>query len=188
MSFLSSALCCRFNKDIEFMIGHKPNIFWQVTWRVVSPLIMLVIFLFFFVIEVNKKLMYSVWDPNYVSAHWLGGEGGALRGKEADRQWGTRRVEGFLSKKQKVRLWGFADLSPICNPWISPQEEFPKSQRVPYPNWVYAVVVIVAGVPCLTIPCFAIYKLIRNRCQKSGDHHGLVNALSTASVNGDLKY
>lgn len=50
------------------MIGHKPNIFWQITWRVVSPLIMLVIFLFFFVIEVNKRLTYSIWDPNYVSA------------------------------------------------------------------------------------------------------------------------
>ncbi|XP_051825764.1 sodium-dependent neutral amino acid transporter B(0)AT1 [Antechinus flavipes] len=55
----------RFNKDIEFMIGHKPNIFWQITWRVVSPLIMLVIFLFYFVIKVNEELLYSVWDPAY---------------------------------------------------------------------------------------------------------------------------
>lgn len=50
------------------MIGHKPNLFWQVTWRAVSPLLMLVIFLFFFVVQVNQKLMYSVWDPAYVSA------------------------------------------------------------------------------------------------------------------------
>lgn len=50
------------------MIGHKPNIFWQVTWRVVSPLLMLVIFLFFLVVEVNEELIYSVWDPAYVSA------------------------------------------------------------------------------------------------------------------------
>ncbi|CAO2592044.1 Sodium-dependent neutral amino acid transporter B(0)AT1 [Lemmus lemmus] len=121
----------RFNKDIEFMIGHKPNIFWQITWRVVSPLIMLVIFLFFFVNEVNKSLTYSIWNPDY--------------------------------------------------------EEFPKTQKIAYPNWVYAVVVIVVGIPCLAIPGFAIYKLIRNRCQKSGDHHGLVNTMSTASVNGDLK-
>ncbi|XP_074243595.1 sodium-dependent neutral amino acid transporter B(0)AT1 isoform X1 [Saimiri boliviensis] len=121
----------RFNKDIEFMIGYKPNIFWQVTWRVVSPLLMLIIFLFFFVVKVNEELTYSVWDPGY--------------------------------------------------------EEFPKSQKTSYPNWVYAVVVIVAGVPCLTIPGYAIYKLIRNRCQKSGDHQGLVSTLSTASVNGDLK-
>ncbi|EHH23330.1 System B(0) neutral amino acid transporter AT1 [Macaca mulatta] len=122
----------RFNKDIEFMIGHKPNIFWQVTWRVISPLLMLTIFLFYFVVKVSEELTYSIWDPGY--------------------------------------------------------EEFPKSQKISYPNWVYAVVVIVAGVPCLTIPSYAIYKLIRNRCQKPGDRQGLVSTLSTASMNGDLKY
>jgi solute carrier family 6 (neurotransmitter transporter) protein 19 len=53
---------------------------------------------------------------------------------------------------------------------------------------VYAVVVIVVGVPCLTIPGFALYKVIRNCCQKSGDHQGLVSTQSTASINGDLKY
>ncbi|KAJ8335113.1 hypothetical protein SKAU_G00407520 [Synaphobranchus kaupii] len=53
----------RFNEDIEFMIGHKPNMFWQVTWRVVSPLIMLVIFLFYLVTEVSTELTYTVWDP-----------------------------------------------------------------------------------------------------------------------------
>ncbi|EPY89916.1 sodium-dependent neutral amino acid transporter B(0)AT3-like protein [Camelus ferus] len=121
----------RFNRDIEFMIGHKPNIFWQVMWRVVSPLLMLVIFLFFLVIEVNEDLIYSVWDPAY--------------------------------------------------------EEFPKSKKVKYPPWVYAVVVLVAGVPCLIIPGFAVYKLIRNRCRRRGDHQGLVSAPSSASVNGDLR-
>lgn len=61
-------LCCRFNRDIQFMIGHKPNVFWQLMWRVVSPIIMLVIFFFYFVIQVNKELTYNVWDPSYVSA------------------------------------------------------------------------------------------------------------------------
>ncbi|XP_065730262.1 sodium-dependent neutral amino acid transporter B(0)AT1 [Phocoena phocoena] len=121
----------RFNRDIAFMIGHKPNIFWQVTWRVVSPLLMLTIFLFFLVISVNEELVYSVWNPAY--------------------------------------------------------EEFPKSQKVKYPNWVYGVVVVVAGVPCLAIPGFAIYRLIRNRFQRAGDQQGLVGAQSTVSVNGDVK-
>ncbi|XP_003340647.1 sodium-dependent neutral amino acid transporter B(0)AT1 [Monodelphis domestica] len=121
----------RFNKDIEFMIGHKPNIFWQITWRVVSPLIMLVIFLFYFVIKVNEELTYSVWNPEY--------------------------------------------------------EEFPKSEKKAYPGWVYAVVVFVAGIPCLAIPFFALYKFIRNRCQKKNDQQGLVNSYSSPSVNGDLK-
>lgn len=60
------------------MIGHKPNIFWQVTWRVVSPLLMLVIFLFFFVVKVNEELTYSVWDPAYVSPGAAGGRRGGL--------------------------------------------------------------------------------------------------------------
>lgn len=121
----------RFNKDIEFMIGHKPNVFWQMTWRAVSPLLMLVILLFFLVVQVNQKLMYSVWDPAY--------------------------------------------------------EEFPKSHKILYPDWAYGVVVVVAGVPCLTIPGFAIYKFLRNRCRKPEHQQGLVSAPSTASVNGDLK-
>ena len=57
----------RFNKDIEFMIGHKPNIFWQVTWRVLSPIIMLVILVFYFVTQVTKSLTYLVWDQEAVS-------------------------------------------------------------------------------------------------------------------------
>lgn len=66
MASLLSYLC-RFNKDIEFMIGHKPNIFWQVTWRVVSPLIMIVILVFYFVTQVTKSLTYLVWDEEAVS-------------------------------------------------------------------------------------------------------------------------
>ncbi|XP_024259762.1 sodium-dependent neutral amino acid transporter B(0)AT1 [Oncorhynchus tshawytscha] len=54
----------RFNKDIEFMIGHKPNLFWQVTWRFVSPLIVLVIFVFYFVTKVSSNVTYIAWNPS----------------------------------------------------------------------------------------------------------------------------
>lgn len=57
---------CRFNEDIEFMIGHKPNIFWQVTWRVISPLIMVFILVFYFVTQITKSLTYLVWDQEAV--------------------------------------------------------------------------------------------------------------------------
>ncbi|TSK34715.1 Sodium-dependent neutral amino acid transporter B(0)AT1 [Bagarius yarrelli] len=53
----------RFNEDLVFMIGHKPNIFWQASWRFISPLIMLVIFLFYFVTTISKELFYIAWDP-----------------------------------------------------------------------------------------------------------------------------
>uniref|UniRef100_A0A671LP20 Sodium-dependent neutral amino acid transporter B(0)AT1-like n=1 Tax=Sinocyclocheilus anshuiensis TaxID=1608454 RepID=A0A671LP20_9TELE len=53
----------RFNEDMIFMIGHKPNIFWQATWRVISPLIMLAIFIFYFSTIVTKEIFYIAWDP-----------------------------------------------------------------------------------------------------------------------------
>ncbi|KAL6473351.1 hypothetical protein MHYP_G00169120 [Metynnis hypsauchen] len=52
-----------FNKDIEFMIGHKPNVFWQATWRVISPLIVLIIFLFYLVSTATRELTYISWNP-----------------------------------------------------------------------------------------------------------------------------
>lgn len=49
------------------MIGHKPNIFWQATWRVISPLIMIFILVFYFVTQVTKNFTYLVWDQEAVS-------------------------------------------------------------------------------------------------------------------------
>ncbi|XP_059205539.1 sodium-dependent neutral amino acid transporter B(0)AT1-like [Centropristis striata] len=54
----------RFNEDLEFMVGHKPGIYWQVTWRFISPLIVLVILVFYLVTQVQEELTYLVWDPN----------------------------------------------------------------------------------------------------------------------------
>ncbi|KAF3833653.1 hypothetical protein F7725_024857 [Dissostichus mawsoni] len=54
----------RFNEDLEFMVGHKPNIFWQISWRFVSPLVVLVILVFYLVTQVQKELTYLVWDVN----------------------------------------------------------------------------------------------------------------------------
>uniref|UniRef100_A0A671U374 Transporter n=1 Tax=Sparus aurata TaxID=8175 RepID=A0A671U374_SPAAU len=56
----------RFNDDLKFMVGHKPSIFWQVTWRFISPLIVLVILVFYLVTQAQKELAYLVWDPNSV--------------------------------------------------------------------------------------------------------------------------
>ncbi|XP_069393090.1 sodium-dependent neutral amino acid transporter B(0)AT1-like [Paralichthys olivaceus] len=53
----------RFNDDIEFMIGHKPNFFWQASWRVISPLIMFFILVFYFINTVSEMPSYKVWDP-----------------------------------------------------------------------------------------------------------------------------
>lgn len=57
----------RFNDDIKFMIGHKPNFFWQVSWRVISPLIMFFILVFYFITKVSENLLYKAWDPELVN-------------------------------------------------------------------------------------------------------------------------
>ncbi len=60
-------MCGRFNEDLEFMVGRKPSIFWQVSWRFISPLIVLVILVFYLVTQAQEKLTYLVWDPKSVS-------------------------------------------------------------------------------------------------------------------------
>lgn len=67
------------------------------------------------------------------------------------------------------------------------QSEFPKSKEVLHPGWVYAIVVILAGVPSAVIPGYAIYKAIRNCFTKDDDQREIINATSLASINGDTK-
>ncbi|KAF4100956.1 sodium-dependent neutral amino acid transporter B(0)AT1-like [Onychostoma macrolepis] len=105
----------RFNDDIKFMIGHKPNFFWQATWRLISPLIVLIIFLFYFVTTISKELTYITWDPQ--------------------------------------------------------SENFPTLEKKSYPDWIYAIIFILSGVPVLVIPAIALFKLIRNRCCAKEEKH-----------------
>lgn len=119
------------------MVGHKPNIFWQVMWRLVSPLIMLVIFLAFFVVEVTKELTYSVWDPAYVS-----GQGPPGRGVGAHVLGGGGRGGGALvslpspTRPGGETQWGQKTFSPegdpagclcVCSPCAPsvPRRNFP---------------------------------------------------------------
>ncbi|XP_058475789.1 sodium-dependent neutral amino acid transporter B(0)AT1-like isoform X2 [Solea solea] len=54
----------RLNEDLKFMIGYKPSIFWQISWRFISPLIILVILVFYMVIQAQEELTHLVWDPS----------------------------------------------------------------------------------------------------------------------------
>ncbi|XP_074469651.1 sodium-dependent neutral amino acid transporter B(0)AT1-like isoform X1 [Sebastes fasciatus] len=100
----------RFNEDLEFMVGHKPNIFWQVSWRFTSPLIVLVILVFYLVTQVQEELTYLVWDPD--------------------------------------------------------SEKFPALASVPYPSWINAVIFLLAGVPSLAVPLYALFRLVFVCCKK----------------------
>uniref|UniRef100_A0A3P8VPR3 Transporter n=1 Tax=Cynoglossus semilaevis TaxID=244447 RepID=A0A3P8VPR3_CYNSE len=90
----------RFCEDLEFMIGHKPSIFWQISWRFISPLIILVILVFYMVVQGQEELTHLVWDPN--------------------------------------------------------SEAFPYLASMPYPSWVNAVIFVLAGIPSLVVPMYAI--------------------------------
>ncbi|XP_037330953.2 sodium-dependent neutral amino acid transporter B(0)AT1-like [Pungitius pungitius] len=101
----------RFNEDMEFMVGHKPSIFWQITWRFISPLIVLVILVFYLVTQVQEELTYLVWDPK--------------------------------------------------------SDEFPSLASVPYPAWIDLVIFLLAGVPSLAVPVYALCRLLFICCKKT---------------------
>ncbi|XP_034559960.1 sodium-dependent neutral amino acid transporter B(0)AT1-like [Notolabrus celidotus] len=99
----------RFNEDIEFMIGYKPSIFWQISWRLISPLVVLVILVFYLVAQGQEELTYLVWDPK--------------------------------------------------------SEDFPSLSSVSYPSWIYVIIFFLAGIPSLTVPVYALCRLIFCSCR-----------------------
>ncbi|XP_072316445.1 sodium-dependent neutral amino acid transporter B(0)AT3-like [Eucyclogobius newberryi] len=56
----------RFNADIEWMTGRRPNLFWQMSWCFISPLMLLVVFLAYIFVESETTLSYQAWNPDYV--------------------------------------------------------------------------------------------------------------------------
>ncbi|XP_006272964.1 sodium-dependent neutral amino acid transporter B(0)AT3 [Alligator mississippiensis] len=55
----------RFSDNIKWMTGRQPNLYWQVMWKIISPLLMLTVFLAFVSIQVQKQPTYSAWNPEY---------------------------------------------------------------------------------------------------------------------------
>ncbi|RVE66385.1 hypothetical protein OJAV_G00106980 [Oryzias javanicus] len=94
----------RFNEDIEFMIGHKPSLYWQISWRFISPVILLVILVFYLVTQTQQELTYLVWDPS--------------------------------------------------------SAEFPGLTSIPYPSWISSIIFLLAGVPSLIVPLYALCRLV----------------------------
>ncbi|XP_071592969.1 sodium-dependent neutral amino acid transporter B(0)AT3-like isoform X1 [Heliangelus exortis] len=61
----SVCIVYRFSKDVEWMTGRKLNLYWQITWRFVSPLLLLVVFIAFVALQIQKPTTYAAWDPKY---------------------------------------------------------------------------------------------------------------------------
>ncbi|XP_029324345.1 inactive sodium-dependent neutral amino acid transporter B(0)AT3 isoform X2 [Mus caroli] len=55
----------RFCDDIEWMTGRRPGLYWRVTWRVVSPMLLFGIFLSYVVLLIQTPPSYKAWNPQY---------------------------------------------------------------------------------------------------------------------------
>lgn len=49
---------------------------------------------------------------------------------------------------------------------VCSQEEFPNLTSVSYPSWVSAVIFLIAGVPSLAVPIYALGRLVFVCCRK----------------------
>ncbi|XP_046545031.1 LOW QUALITY PROTEIN: sodium- and chloride-dependent transporter XTRP3-like [Haliotis rubra] len=54
----------RFCTDIEFMIGHRPNIYWRIVWKVVAPLLIITLLISTLISKFSKPLTYKPYDIN----------------------------------------------------------------------------------------------------------------------------
>ncbi|KAM7420091.1 hypothetical protein PAMA_014681 [Pampus argenteus] len=53
----------RFEKDIEDMLGHRPHWYWKIMWAVVSPLLIIAIFIFYIVNYImGGTPTYQAWN------------------------------------------------------------------------------------------------------------------------------
>ncbi|XP_024118072.1 sodium- and chloride-dependent transporter XTRP3A isoform X2 [Oryzias melastigma] len=55
----------RFEKDIEDMLGHRPNWYWKIMWVVVSPLLLIGLFVFYIITYIQGGTpTYQAWDKD----------------------------------------------------------------------------------------------------------------------------
>lgn len=63
----TQCLCGRFCEDVAWMTGRRPGLYWRVTWKVVSPLLLLTILVAYIALLAGSPPSYRAWDPGYVS-------------------------------------------------------------------------------------------------------------------------
>ncbi|XP_071400939.1 sodium- and chloride-dependent transporter XTRP3-like [Centroberyx affinis] len=55
----------RFEKDIEDMLGHRPNWYWKIMWVLVSPALLIALFVFYIVNYIKGGTpTYQAWDKD----------------------------------------------------------------------------------------------------------------------------
>lgn len=58
-------------------------------------------------------------------------------------------------------------MSFIVSTSLSFQEKFPETEEKLYPDWVFAIIILLCVVPVISIPLVALYQLLRGRFRKS---------------------
>ncbi|XP_041367483.1 sodium- and chloride-dependent glycine transporter 1-like [Gigantopelta aegis] len=61
----------RFSEDIEMMLGKKPNIYWKVCWKYVSPIVILVTIVFNIVLYKEPDLEGQGYPSGYLALGWI---------------------------------------------------------------------------------------------------------------------
>ncbi|XP_032392279.1 sodium-dependent neutral amino acid transporter B(0)AT1-like [Etheostoma spectabile] len=60
-----------------------------------------------------------------------------------------------------------AQTHPSYPTWNPAYELFPQTEVKPYPDWVFAIIILLCVLPVISIPLVALYKLICCRIRKS---------------------
>ncbi|XP_017921226.1 PREDICTED: sodium-dependent neutral amino acid transporter B(0)AT3 isoform X2 [Capra hircus] len=55
----------RFCDDVAWMTGRRPGFYWRATWKVVSPLLLLTIFVAYIALLASSPPHYKAWNPRY---------------------------------------------------------------------------------------------------------------------------
>ncbi|XP_036993203.2 inactive sodium-dependent neutral amino acid transporter B(0)AT3 isoform X1 [Artibeus jamaicensis] len=55
----------KFCDDIAWMTGRRPGFYWRMTWKVVSPLLLLTVLTAYMVVMIPTTMSYRAWDPQY---------------------------------------------------------------------------------------------------------------------------
>lgn len=63
----------RFSDDIELMTGQRPNYYWLIMWKYVSPIVIIIIFFASLIKSMMSAATYEAWIPSIVSemVKWL---------------------------------------------------------------------------------------------------------------------
>ncbi|CAJ1083757.1 inactive sodium-dependent neutral amino acid transporter B(0)AT3 [Xyrichtys novacula] len=100
-----------FSEDIYFMTGSKPSIFWKMCWMVISPLLLLGVFVAYVIVQAQTYPTYPAWNAT--------------------------------------------------------KEPFPGNETLFYPNWVFAIIILLCVVPVVPIPLVALCRLISRAMGKT---------------------